>query len=290
MLELYAEVRGSGPALVLVPGGGGDAGLYEDVVPLLAERYTVITYDRRGNSRSPLASPDDPVDVDTQARDVIALLDRLGIRQAAVFGSSGGAIIALALVAHHADRLTCAVVHEPPLMGVLEPDSPERAIIEGIYRCAQENGAMRGFAELGAMTMSNPPWLFRSTAGRAFVAAGSRAMLAVGRVLQVFSGRTADTMTRVLGNVEILFARELPEFCDYAVDMEGLGDCPVPWALATGADSAGRPYDRPARVLANRVGVDCVSFPGGHTSYQEDPSAFTRRLTFLVKELERCRE
>ncbi|MCZ0991495.1 hypothetical protein O1M54_49030 [Streptomyces diastatochromogenes] len=50
--ELYHEIRGGGPALLLISGAGGDAGYYSAVADELADAFTVITYDRRGNSRS----------------------------------------------------------------------------------------------------------------------------------------------------------------------------------------------------------------------------------------------
>src|SRR5712692_9919310 len=51
--NLYYEVRGSGPVLLLVCGGIYDAAGYAGLAGPLADRYTVVTYDRRGNSRSP---------------------------------------------------------------------------------------------------------------------------------------------------------------------------------------------------------------------------------------------
>lgn len=291
MQQLYNEVTGSGPPLVLIPGGGGDAGMYEDVVPALGEHRTVIAYDRRGNSRSPLASPDAPVDAATQADDVIDLMDRLEVPQAAVFGSSGGAIIALDLVARHPARLTCVVSHEPPLVTVLEPDSPERRALEEIDRLSRERGVLRAFAAFGAMTMPSPPWVFRSDIGQEVVAAGSRLLLTVGDHVRKISGAQPGTMTRMLHNTDILFERELPELCfEHTPDVAALRDSPIPWVLATGADSAGRPYYRPAHVLAEQAGVGCVEFPGGHTIYQQDPDGFAERLLGLVKELEGCRE
>ena len=50
---LYYELRGDGPSLLLISGATGDAGHWTDVADKLADNYTVITYDRRGNSRSP---------------------------------------------------------------------------------------------------------------------------------------------------------------------------------------------------------------------------------------------
>lgn len=60
--RLYYETRGSGPLLVLVPGANGtngDADGFAGVGKHLAAYYTVITYDRRGFSRSPLDGPQD---------------------------------------------------------------------------------------------------------------------------------------------------------------------------------------------------------------------------------------
>jgi pimeloyl-ACP methyl ester carboxylesterase len=52
--DLYFERRGAGPPLLLIAGGGGDCGAYRALADDLASDYTVLTYDRRGNSRSPL--------------------------------------------------------------------------------------------------------------------------------------------------------------------------------------------------------------------------------------------
>jgi pimeloyl-ACP methyl ester carboxylesterase len=51
--ELYHEVRGSGPPVLLIMGFTGDGGHFETLAELLADEFTVVTYDRRGNGRSP---------------------------------------------------------------------------------------------------------------------------------------------------------------------------------------------------------------------------------------------
>ncbi len=50
---LHYEVTGSGPMLLLIAGGGTDAGVFDGIVGQLAAEYTVVAYDPRGNSRSP---------------------------------------------------------------------------------------------------------------------------------------------------------------------------------------------------------------------------------------------
>ena len=55
--SLYYEVRGAGPTLLLISGGPADADVFAGLVGWLASRYTVVTYDPRGNSRSPFDGP-----------------------------------------------------------------------------------------------------------------------------------------------------------------------------------------------------------------------------------------
>jgi pimeloyl-ACP methyl ester carboxylesterase len=52
--DLCVERRGDGPPLLMIAGGGGDGGAFTTLAGILAASHTVITYDRRGNSRSPL--------------------------------------------------------------------------------------------------------------------------------------------------------------------------------------------------------------------------------------------
>ncbi|MCK2218382.1 alpha/beta hydrolase [Actinomadura sp. ATCC 31491] len=281
---LHVEWAGDGPALLLIPGGGGDAGMYAEVVPLLARTFTVITYDRRGNSRSPFTDPAASVAPDRQADDAAAVLDHHGARQAYVFGSSGGAIIALELVARHSHRLLGAVAHEPPLVGLLPPDAPERRELDHIARLARDGHLMRAYAAFGAMTLPDPPRLFLSPAGQAVIAAATHVMLAAGDLARKVSGREPDPMTRQLRNAELAFRRELPAVClDHRPDLAALAAATAPWCLATGRDSAGKPYYAPAHVLSRRLGIPCAEFPGGHLPYLHHPREFTGTLTTILE-------
>ncbi|WP_433524495.1 alpha/beta fold hydrolase [Nocardia pseudovaccinii] len=281
--RLHTEAAGTGPDLVLISGGGGDAGMYEAVVPLLADRYRVITYDRRGNSRSPLTDSHAAIDVATQAADVIAVLDAYAIERAHVFGSSGAAIITLELLAAHADRLIDAVVHEPPLVQLLPAESPARQEIADIGALAVAKSPMRAFAAFGVMTMPNVPGILRSSPGQTLLAGASRVSLAIGAALRRITRTQPSTMTRQLNNADLLLRRELPAFCfDYHPDLAALRQAEVPWQLATGRESVGKPYYVAAHALAGELGRDCVEFPGGHVPYQLQPKEFVTRLVELI--------
>jgi pimeloyl-ACP methyl ester carboxylesterase len=118
------------------------------------------------------------------------------------------------------------------------------------------------------------------------IAALLRTVLAFSSVVWRVTGREPSGMQRLIGNADILFRRELPAFVyDYEPAIAALRSVQVPWCLATGRDSLGRPYYRPAHVLSDELGVTCEEFPGGHTVYQQHPEEFTSRLTEILDQL-----
>jgi pimeloyl-ACP methyl ester carboxylesterase len=116
---LYYETRGSGPVLLMIMGGFGDAGGFEEVASFLANNYTVVTYDPRGNSRSPLDGPAEDQQIAVHSEDARRLLETVSSKPVAVFGTSSGAIVGLDLIARHPTLVSRLVVHEPPLLELL---------------------------------------------------------------------------------------------------------------------------------------------------------------------------
>ena len=120
---LYYEREGTGPVLLMIPGGPADAGAFAALAEYLTDRYTVVPYDPRGNSRS---VPDDRSkdrDIDVHGDDAAALIDAVAGDPAYVLGSSGGAQIGLNLAARHPDRVHTLVAHEPPCAKLLPPEA-----------------------------------------------------------------------------------------------------------------------------------------------------------------------
>ncbi len=108
---LYAEVRGSGPAVLLIHAGGEDAEQWRPVAERLTG-FSVVTYDRRGTLRSgrdawPGAGSAQHAD------DAAGLLGALGVDDVLVFGASSGGIPALQLALHHPHRIRRALIYEP---------------------------------------------------------------------------------------------------------------------------------------------------------------------------------
>ena len=120
----YHEVRERRPPVLLIMGFTGDGGHFETLAELLADEFTVITYDRRGNGRSPPpgrvghASPQ-------QADDAAALRRRWTLRLPGSTAAAPGASFALCLTIPRSQRLRCAVLHEPGPVRLF--DDPARA-------------------------------------------------------------------------------------------------------------------------------------------------------------------
>jgi pimeloyl-ACP methyl ester carboxylesterase len=130
----YTDIGGTGIPLVLVHGSWGSRRNWDPVVPGLSEHFRVVTYDRRGHSDSERPSGQGHFSEDVA--DLAALIEQLGLTPAWAVGNSAGAVITLKLAAVRPELLRGIVVHEPPMVGLLEDGSPDAAAWE-----AQETGA-----------------------------------------------------------------------------------------------------------------------------------------------------
>lgn len=129
-IEIAYERRGQGTPLVLLHGFPLDHHLWDDVAPLLADRFDVITPDLRGFGES--TTVDSAYDMDDYASDIAGLLDQLGIEQAAIVGHSMGGYIALAFARLYPHRMRgLGLVSSQALA-----DAPERK--EGRYKSADD--------------------------------------------------------------------------------------------------------------------------------------------------------
>jgi pimeloyl-ACP methyl ester carboxylesterase len=120
-LRQHAVTGGDGPPLLLVHGWPQTWYAWRMLMPTLARDFSVIAVDQRGIGLSD--KPRDGYDTGTLANDMVALMDALGHRRFALYGTDVGMPIAYALAADHPDRLDRLVVSEAPLPGV-SPSPP----------------------------------------------------------------------------------------------------------------------------------------------------------------------
>jgi 3-oxoadipate enol-lactonase len=107
-LELHYVERGSGPALLLVPGIPAIASDWGPLAERLSSSRRVIAYDNRGSGASTVTPA--PYTCAQLAGDAVALLDELGIERADVFGMSLGGMIAQELALGWPDRVSRLVL------------------------------------------------------------------------------------------------------------------------------------------------------------------------------------
>ena len=105
------ETVGRGQPLVLLHGFFGDRTSWRSAgyVDALAAQYLLVLIDARGHGRSDAPHGTDSYRVGRQVPDVLAVLDALGIGQAAIWGASMGGVIGLHLLAGHARRCTALI-------------------------------------------------------------------------------------------------------------------------------------------------------------------------------------
>jgi pimeloyl-ACP methyl ester carboxylesterase len=131
-VNLFYEDTGQGEALILVHGSWGDHTTWDLVVPDLSKRFRVISYDRRGHSRS--SAPPGQGRVAEDVADLAALIAHLNAAPAHVAGNSFGASITLRLVAAQPELVRSISAHEPPLFGLLAGDPKTAPALAEVQR------------------------------------------------------------------------------------------------------------------------------------------------------------
>ncbi|WP_067563662.1 alpha/beta fold hydrolase [Nocardia acidivorans] len=255
---VYYEVRGNGPLLLVIPGGGGDAAVVDPLADLLAERFTVACLDPRGYSHSTI-DDGEPLDqrVEVQADDVYRLITHLTDEPAYVFGGSSGAIVGLELLARHPDRVHRLVAHEPPCFAILPDAEAQRAFVDEVYTLYRTEG-------LGA--------------------AGARFLKGIGGTMKPLpdpaslSPRAQAMMARLIANSPVMMEHELRQFTSHIPDVEALRKVTDRLVLASGHETGDHLPARPAAVLAARLGIEGTRFPGGHSGFTDEPEAFADLL------------
>lgn len=146
---LAHDDEGSGPAVVLLHAGVADRRMWDAVTPALAHAFRVIRPDLRGFGQTPM-----PPEKYADADDVDALLDSLGVTDAAVVGSSFGGRVAMELATLHPARVSSLVLLCAAYRG-LDPTESVREFGAEEDRLL-EAGDVDGATELNVRTFLGP--------------------------------------------------------------------------------------------------------------------------------------
>ena len=252
---LHYEVSGAGPALLLIPGGPADSGVFAAIRSVLSDRYTVVTFDPRGLSRSPLDGEPQDTTVQTFAQDAHELLAAIDTDPAYVLGSSGGALVGLELVAQYPEQVRALVAHEPPLTRMLDDADEHAKFAREVYDTYRSEGvgpamgkflAVAGLEQGAPQPPVDPP------------------------------PEMAEAMARMQGNMEFFLGHMWLPLGGYTPEISRLRSLPI--TVAVGEASEGQLAYRAAVALAERLGKEPTVFPGDHGGFLSHPETFARRL------------
>ncbi|MBD7919871.1 alpha/beta hydrolase [Cellulomonas sp. Sa3CUA2] len=259
------------PPLVLI-GQPMDATGFGTLASHFTDR-TVVTYDPRGIGRSTRDDGRTDHDPSVQAQDLHALVTELGAGPVDLFGSSGGAITALAWVAAYPLDVRTLVAHEPPLINVL-PDADEaRAASARVDAAYQAHGWGAGMAAFIALTSWQGPF-------------PADFLTELPDPAQ-FGLPTQDDGSR---DDPLLSGASAPVTA-YVPDVEALRAVPTRVVLAAGIESEGIITWRATHALADLLGTQVAVFPSNHGGFLGDefgmpgqPEAFAARLREVLPE------
>ena len=139
--RIWFAAYGAGPPVILLHGGDASSDIWGGQVPaLIAAGRRVILIDTRGHGRSTLGGR--PLRYELMATDVVAVMDALGVKQAAVVGWSDGGIIGLVLAMKKPERLTRLFAFAANMdRGGLNPIGPFAPILGKVHRLLKEEYA-----------------------------------------------------------------------------------------------------------------------------------------------------
>lgn len=261
---LAYDVRGSGPALLCIPGGPADAGAFRKLADELESYYTVITYDPRGLSHSPLDGAfDDERAIQINADDASRLMAAVTKEKADVLASSGGAVISLELARCHADQIATLVAHEAPAAALMPDVARTRAEFIDITDTYKSQGLGPAFGKFMAQTRirSGPP---PQQEGEP-------------------TAEQREAMAMFQRNMDFWFGHTMRAIGLYEPDFAALRAASCRILSGVGMESEGEFAHDGGLGLAKQLGVEPVVFPGAHGGFESDAPEFARRLREVLE-------
>jgi pimeloyl-ACP methyl ester carboxylesterase len=273
--SVYYEVRGSGPTLLVV-GQPMTSAAFVPLAELLAEDYTVVTYDPHGLAESTVDDPSLPVTPEIEADDLAHIVDAIGGGKADMFGTSGGAVAGLALVAHHPEKVGTLIAHEPPVPDLL-PDAPQvRAVVDDVEDTYRAYGTGAAWGKFAALVMHSGPVSEDGVPPVAWPPPGAEAGDAGGDAAD--AATPPEPTEKQRADDELFFLRMLKPFTRYQPAVDVLRTAGPRVVVAVGGTSHEEIPSRSSQALAEQLGTSATVFPGDHAGFLGDPAGFAAAI------------
>jgi pimeloyl-ACP methyl ester carboxylesterase len=253
--QLFYETQGRGPLMLLIPGAFGSGAMFSTVAERLAGHYTIVTYDRRGFSRSRLEGPqDDTHRLQTDADDVRRLIEHVSDEPAIVFGTSSGGLVGLTVLTDHPYVVRALLPFEPPAVTLLPDGKQWVDFFWRVYERYRHEGIEPALA------------LFRA---HAFAEADRHVMA---------RARDPQSNESLRANITYWFEHELRQYPAVDLNLEALSSQADRIVPVAGWESRGYPCYRVSVELGRHIGRDVIELPGGHVGHVAHPATFARAL------------
>jgi pimeloyl-ACP methyl ester carboxylesterase len=254
--------------LLVLQGGAGNAGGSEALADELSRDFTVVTYDRRGLSRStPIRA--ERYEIETHADDAARLIRAVSDQPVLVFGSSLGALIGVELAARHPGAVRLLIAHEPGLYALLEGEEREEAL-QG-HRQALDTFQREGIAAAMKLMFARSGTDLNDREAE------------VPPVPVAMADPKALEQHRV--NLQHFLAYDVPAVMRYRPDVAAIAAARsriVP-AIGGATSPSALPY-RCTVALASVLQRTPAEFPGGHTAYLLRPKGVAQRIRELIRQ------
>jgi pimeloyl-ACP methyl ester carboxylesterase len=253
------------PPLLLI-GSPMGAGGFPSLAAHFADR-TVVTYDVRGADRSVAHDPTAPITPQVQADDVHRVIEAVG-GPVDLFASSGGAVVALELIARHPTDVRTLVAHEPPLASIVPDREHALAVNRAMHETYKARGGGWGMAHFMQVVMHRGPF----TADDAAAPPPDPA---------TFGMPGDDDGNRN----DLMLAHNVVYLTSYEPDFDAIKRAPTRVVIGVGAASHGELAQRGGEAVAERLGIAATPFPGDHGGFlggeygqMGEPDAFAAKL------------
>jgi pimeloyl-ACP methyl ester carboxylesterase len=267
-----AEGGSDEPKLMMIGLPMGADG-FATLAGLFTDR-TVVTYDPRGVGRSEWADGAKESNPEQHADDLHRLISALGDDPVEIFGSSGGAVVGLALVSRHPEQVRTLVAHEPPAAPVLPDREEALAATEDIRATYERDGFGPAMGKFLALTMLKGP-----------IPADFPQQPPMDPAM--FGLPTEDDGRRD----DALLGQTIVGTTHYELDFDALAAASTRIVIGAGAESEGEFANRAAYAVAERLGTEVVVFPshhggfvGGESGWKGEPEAFAVTLREVLAE------
>ncbi|MCI8280847.1 MAG: alpha/beta hydrolase [Lachnospiraceae bacterium] len=244
--NLYYEVQGTGKPLLFIHGVVVDGDLYKEASRLLSPYYQVITYDRRGSSRS-VPVYQDTYDIKAQVRDAYALMEHLGLGQVFLAGASAGGSVAMEVFRAYPDRISHLFLYETPLTTLLPKQEEEQEWVRQIEEYVKKGKINRAMLEF---------------------------MLSLGEGDERKRPKPKEVEEREIGNYDHFLHHEFSVFMHYLPEIGYYKEHSDRITVAVGERSGESRYVQAARKFGELIGCEILHFPGCHNLPCDLPEDF----------------